>query len=264
MGNSLMKPSSLAVPLLAYLAALLLAALPSCSHAPDPVAPPNPPAEVEPAVPQLTLSRFMLGPGDEVEVRVWRQNDLNADCRVSPLGTITLPLVGNVQASGRNIVDVQDEITRSLATYYVEPRVTVGVKTLRSMKIYVLGEVQQPGIFTLEEPISMVQAVAMAGGFTIDARRDSVLLARGDLNNPQLRKLNLEAALERGNFGDNTDVFRGDIIYVPASTIANVERFFNRLQNIIRPFVDAERALIFAPEVARSFGGKDRRIVIAP
>lgn len=258
-----MKPSRIAA---LSLAALLLATLFSCSHAPDPVPPPEPPPSqaTDPALRQLTLTQFMLGAGDEIEVRVWRQDDLNADCKVSPLGTITLPLVGNIQAAGRNVTDVQDEIVRSLATYYVEPRVTVGVKSLRSTKVYVLGEVQQPGIFTLEEPITVLEAVAMAGGFTIDARRDSILLARGDMKNPELRKLNLEAALDRANFGDNQEVFRGDIIYVPASTIANVERFFNRLQNIIRPFVDAERALIFAPEVGRSFEGRDRRVVIAP
>jgi len=248
-------------------AALLvaLAALPSCQHAPDPVPPPPPAPESKDApIRPLTLTKFVLGPGDELDVQVWRQHDLNADCRVNPLGMITLPLVGNVKAAGRDLADVQDDITKGLASYYVEPKVTVGVKTLRSMKIYILGEVQDPGIFYLDEPINIVQAISMAGGFTPDAKRDSVLLARGDLQNPALRKLNLEAALDRGNFGDNVEVWRGDIIYVPASSIANAERFFRRLHTMISPVVDAERGLILLPEVPRSYTQGRRRIISIP
>jgi len=262
-----MKLTKVAPYALALTLALITALLASCAHhAPDPVPPPGPPPEAKEAAPRpLTLTQFMIGPGDDLEVRVWRQKDLDSDCHVSPLGTITLPLVGNVQASGRSLGDVQDQITKSLAEFYVEPRVTVGVKALRSMKVYVLGEVERPGIYTLEEPISAVQAVAMAGGFTNDARRESVVLARGELNNPVLRKLNLEAALDRGNFGDNVQVFRGDIIYVPSSTIADVQRFFERLRSILSPVVDAERGLILLPQIPNSFTGEGkRRFVIAP
>ena len=85
------------------------------------------------------------------------------------------------------------------------------------------------------------------------------------LNNPVLRRLNLEAALDRGNFADNVQVFRGDIIYVPSSTIADVQRFFERLRSILSPVVDAERGLILLPQIPNSFTGEGkRRFVIAP
>jgi polysaccharide export outer membrane protein len=247
-------------------ALVMLAALYSCSHAPDPVPPPGPTeAQLKEAAPRpLTLSQFVLGPGDELEVRVWRQKDMDTNCLVSPLGTITMPLVGNIQAAGRNLPDVEDQIRTVLAKYYVEPKVTVGVKAVRSMKIYVMGEVNKPGIFAFDEPLTVLQAISMAGGFTNDARRDSVLLARGDLSSPALRKLNLEAALERDNFGDNVPALRGDVIYVPATEVANAERFFLRIANFLKPVIDAERAIILGPIIPTAVTSGSRRIIISP
>jgi polysaccharide export outer membrane protein len=265
-----MKPSRIPILIVALIVAALGAALPSCSHAPDPQPSLTPPPSITEAQPRpLTMSEFIFGPGDELQVSVWRQKDFDSDCRVSPLGTIAIPLVGNIKAAGRSLPDVQNEITLALAKYYNEPRVTVAVKTLRSMKVYVLGEVERPGIFALDEPINVLQAISMAGGFNRDAKRESVLLIRGSLSNPALRKLNLEAALDRANFGDNTEIVRGDILYVPATPIANAQRFFQRLRDFLTPIVEAERALILLPQIPGSYGPetKDKtvtKIIVTP
>jgi polysaccharide export outer membrane protein len=166
-------------------------------------------------------------------------------------------------AAGRNLTDVGQDITTALRKYYVDPKVSVAVKSTKGMKLYVLGEVQRPGLFAVEEPTNVLQAVAMAGGFTENAKRNSILLATGDLQRPSLHKLDLQAALSKGLFAENNpEVQRGDIIYVPATTIANVEIFFRRLSHILSPVVEAERAAIFGSQVPEVIQGEGKRTVV--
>jgi protein involved in polysaccharide export with SLBB domain len=227
-----------------------------------PITPEEEAAEVPPTV---TLSRFIVGPGDELKVSVWRNADLDTEARISPTGTISMPLIGELKVSGRDLPQICQDITSALRTYYVDPKVSVAVKSARGMKVYVLGEVEVPGVFEIDAPITALEAVAMAGGFTIDAKKSNVLLVRGALGEVTLRKLDMEAALTKGLFAENnTVVHRGDIIYVPVSTIANVDRFARRLFNILRPITEGERTILFGDEVTRVFQKEKTRFVVAP
>lgn len=201
---------------------------------------------IEEPPPRIELQEFVLGPRDEVEVFVWHHTDLSRTVMVNPAGFLSYPLVGTIKVSGLTGDAVATEIQESLAKYIVDPQVTVTVKSVRSQKIFVLGEVNRPGVFPLDGPVRAVEAVALSGGFNQDAATKSVLLIRGDLNRPELHTLALDRTLFQGAPGENVRLQPGDIIYVPATAVANVERFAKRITNILIPLIAPIQTAIFS------------------
>lgn len=202
---------------------------------------------VEEALPRIEVQEFVLGPRDEVEVFVWQHADLSRTTVVNPAGFVSYPLVGTLKASGLTGEEVATRIREGLARYLVDPQVSVTVKSVRSQKVFVLGEVNRPGVFPLEGPMRAVEAIALAGGFNLDAETQSVLLIRGDLRQPELHTLPLDRTLFQGAVAENVQVQPGDIIYVPAMRIADTERFFRRISNIILPVVALLQGILFFP-----------------
>jgi len=211
----------------------------------QPALPARTPPPAEEPLPRIEVQEFMLGPRDEVEVFVWQHADLSRTAVVSPAGLLSYPLVGTIKASGLTGDAVAAKIHEGLAKYIVDPQVTVTVKSVRSQKVFVLGEVSRPGVFPIESPMRAIEAIALAGGFTQDAETKSVLLIRGDLSQPELYTLALDRMLFRGAPGENVRLQPGDIIYVPAMPIADVERFFKRITNILIPIVAPIQTAIF-------------------
>lgn len=205
---------------------------------------------------------FVLGPGDEVEVMVWRNEDLHLVQRISPYGMLHYPLAGDIRAAGMSISELRDTITEGLAPYVVDPQVTVNVATYVNQKIFVLGEVVRPGVFSLIGPMTAIEAVSAAEGFTLDAASNSVVLIRGGADKPQLALLDIRASLEGGAMGQNVLLRGGDIIYVPSSPVADVNRFFVRLRDILLPIVTLETGIILYPLVEDALKGESTRAVV--
>lgn len=187
----------------------------------------------------ITVSEYILGSSDEVRVTIWRHNDLSTTTQVTPNGMLILPLIGEIKAGGVSIFRVKENIRKALSEYIVDPKVTVQIRSYRSQKVFVLGEVRKPGVFTLDNVQTIVDAVSSAGGFTNDAEQRNVLIIRGDLDKPKLICLNLKKVMKEGDLSNNVFLQKGDIVYVPTSMIANIERFFQRLYNILRPFIES-------------------------
>lgn len=215
---------------------------------------------------KVAVTEFILGPGDEVEITVWREPSLSQKVKIDPAGKIFYPLVGEIQVSGLSIVALREEVRKGLLKYYVNPQVGVSVVSLRSQKVFVLGEVKKPGVFQMEPSMRVLEALSLAGGFSPDAHRENVLLIRGDLKKPYLKTLDLRSLLEKGDLSQNLVLERGDIIFVPSTRIADVSRFFQRLSKIISPIVDLERGIILAPTVGDVLRGKKKgkTIVVTP
>lgn len=213
-----------------------------CTQPPLPARIP-PPADETP--PRIEVQEFVLGPRDEVEVFVWQHADLSRTAVVNPAGYLSYPLVGTIKASGLNGETLASRIQEGLAKYIVDPQVTVTVKTVRSQKVFVLGEVNRPGVFPLDGPVRAVEAIALAGGFTQDAEPRSVLLIRGDLQQPELYTLALDRTLFQAVTSENVRIQPGDILYVPTLPIADAERFFRRITNILIPFIAPVQTFIF-------------------
>jgi polysaccharide export outer membrane protein len=109
------------------------------------------------------------------------------------------------------------------------------VTTIGSQKFFVLGEVNHPGVYQLDRPKTVVEAISEAEGFTLDAKPSYVLLIRGGPSSPKpsYQVIDMEKVFKDIDMTQNLALQQGDIIYVPASAYANVERFFERLWTII-------------------------------
>ncbi len=197
---------------------------------------------------EIKLTEFILGPGDKVEITVYRHDDLKKTSQIDTSGKITFPLVGDVQAGGLSIFQLRDKIRDGLSEYIIDPQVSVSVTAVQSQKVYVLGEVGKPGVFAFSTPMSAIEAISSAGGFTLDANEESVMVIRGDKDNPQLVKLDLKSTLKEGNVAQNIQLQGGDIVFVPSTTIADVSRFAVYLSKMLWPISLFTRDVVWVTE----------------
>ena len=122
---------------------------------------------------------FLLGPEDVLDIVVWKNDDLSQKVVVvRPDGKISMPLIGEVMASGRTANQLASQIAVRLKEYKENPTVTVSVKEVNSYYVYVLGEVTKPGKYQLKSHATVLQAVAIASGFTIYAAKNKMQVIR--------------------------------------------------------------------------------------
>ncbi len=216
----------------------------------------NPNENIE-KIDNIKISEFILGIGDTIEISVYRQEDIQRTVRIDLSGRIMFPLIGDVEAANKSIFKLRDEIKERLSKYLIDPQVFVNVTTVQSQKIMVLGEVNSPGIFTLDSDFSVIEAISRAGGMTNDAKLNNVLLIRREQGKPTASALNLKKAFKEGDISQNVSLMNGDIIYLPAVTIANVSRYFSHISQIISPFVNLESGIVLWPQVRDVLQGKE-------
>jgi polysaccharide biosynthesis/export protein len=141
------------------------------------------------------MPEYRLGPEDVIEVFVWKQPELTTTVVIRPDGRISLPLTNELEASGRTAVQLQKEITERLREYISQPIVNVIVKQVNSLKISVLGEVRKPDVYRIKNQVTVLDAIAMAGGFTDLARPNRVIVLRNAPSGPQRIKINVKQAV---------------------------------------------------------------------
>jgi polysaccharide export outer membrane protein len=128
-----------------------------------------------------TAADYRLTAGDKLRIDVYKDAQLSQSLQIRPDGKITLPLVGDVAAAGHTSVELRDAISASLKEYITNPVVTVIVTEASPQIVYVTGEVNKPGALTLTGQMSILQALAMAGGFTDFAdKKEPLQLSAGD------------------------------------------------------------------------------------
>ena len=130
-------------------------------------------------------SEFSLGPEDVLRVTVWKSPDLSGEVTIRPDGTITMPLIGDVQAVGLTANLLAKRIAERLTEYVSSPIVTVQVKEVNSYFIYVLGEVLKPGKYPLKSYANVMQGISLAGGFAPFARKNKIKVLRDVSTGPQ-------------------------------------------------------------------------------
>ncbi len=121
---------------------------------------------------------YRLGPEDVIDVFVWKEPELTTSVVIRPDGKISLPLANEIEASGKTAVELQDEIKQRLQKFVLDPQVNVMVKQINSLKISVLGEVRKPDVYRIKNRVTVLEAIAMAGGFTDLARPNHVVVIR--------------------------------------------------------------------------------------
>jgi polysaccharide export outer membrane protein len=159
-------------------------------------------------------SEFRLGPDDVIEVSVYQEKELSATVPVRPDGKISIPLIGEMPASGKTAIELQKEISIRYAKFISEPAVTVVVKEVNSPKVSVLGEVKNPGMYKIKDRATLLDAIAMAGGLTEYAKRDKVTLIRVNPAGETSRvKVNLDDQI-KGTRGNTIYILPYDKIFV--------------------------------------------------
>lgn len=121
---------------------------------------------------------YRIGPEDVIDVFVWKEPDLSTSVVVRPDGKISLPLANELDASGKTALELQADITERLKLYITRPIVSVMVKQINSPKVSVLGEVRKPDVYRIKNRVTVLDAIAMAGGFTDLARANRVIVIR--------------------------------------------------------------------------------------
>lgn len=146
---------------------------------------------------------YTLNPGDSVKLTVYGEDTLNGTYALDPAGTMTVPLIGQVEAGGLTKEDLQTKIAKALvsAKYLTKPLVTVDIIAMRPF--YILGEVKNPGSYPYQPSLDVLKAVATAGGYTPRAAKGRILIDRGTGNSRQ-----------RLNAIESTPVLPGDSITV--------------------------------------------------
>lgn len=161
-----------------------------------------------------------LGVGDVVEIKVYGQQGVDADTVIRPDGTITMPLVGDLKAAGRTPSELRETIKTQLANFLklaAGNEVTVAVKTWKSYRFTLDGEVSKAGVYNPDHYVTVDDAIAMAGGLTRFAKRSDIVLFRSDPKTGQIHQIPLDYdLLASGKRMDmNIYVLPGDRIYVP-------------------------------------------------
>ena len=139
---------------------------------------PSPASLPASAAPAVAAAGYVIGPDDVLVVNVWKEPDLSRSVVVRPDGKITLPLLKDMDASGSTPEQLQSRIEKGLADYVSKPSVTVIVQEAKSHKFNILGAVQKPGAYILTGPMTVLDAIALAGGLREWAKAKSIYILR--------------------------------------------------------------------------------------
>jgi polysaccharide export outer membrane protein len=171
------------------------------------------PAAPAPRAAAAATADYRIVPGDKLNVQVYKDAQLSQALQVRPDGKITLPLVGDVRAEGRTATELRDSLIESLKEYNSNPVVTVIVTETVPPVFYVMGEVNAPGTLPLKGQVSVVQALAMAGGFKDFAKKKDIMIQRKGATGASTLKFNYNDAIK--GIGQVVYVQPGDTIIVP-------------------------------------------------
>ena len=158
---------------------------------------------------------YLIGPDDTLQVSVWKEPELSGSVPVRPDGKISIPLVDDVQAAGLTAVQLSEQIADKLKKFVTNPHVTVIVTAINSRRVYVLGEVNHPGGFTLLPDMNILQAISDAGGLTQFAHGKKVYVLRTEGGKQVKYPFNYSKVLKGENPEQNIALKSGDTIVVP-------------------------------------------------
>jgi polysaccharide biosynthesis/export protein len=159
---------------------------------------------------------FVIGNDDVLAINVWKEPDISRSIPVRSDGKISLPLVGELQAAGRTPLKLEVEIASRLKNYISEPEVTVIVQQINSQKFNILGQVSRPGTFVIANSPTVLDAIALAGGFRDFAKQKSIYILRQNADGTQTRiSFNYKEVVKGQNPAQNIKIQPRDTIVVP-------------------------------------------------
>jgi polysaccharide export outer membrane protein len=167
------------------------------------------------AATQVVEDNYQLGPEDELEITVWKEPELAKKIAVRPDGKISYPLIGEIQAAGKTVKQLREEISKKLEKYVADAQITVILLKAQYYKIYVVGKVNKPGEFHVGRPANVMQALAMAGGLTPFASPGKIVILRRSGDKEQTLPFDYKAVSRGESLEQNRTLLPGDVVVVP-------------------------------------------------
>lgn len=158
---------------------------------------------------------YQIGPEDILDIAVWREKDLQREVIVRPDGWLTFPLVGNVEAAGKTPQQLESEIRQRLRKFIPDPVVTVSVKKIQGLKIFVTGRVGKPGEYMVGRYVDILQALTLAGGLTPFAKEDKIKVLRKQGGKEVVIPFDYSEVKKGKRLEQNITLRSGDVIVVP-------------------------------------------------
>jgi len=158
---------------------------------------------------------FVIGNDDVLAINVWKEPDISRSIPVRSDGKISLPLVGEVQAAGLTPLKLEKDIAEKLKSYISEPEVTVMVQQVNSQKFNILGQVNKPGSYVIANSPTVLDAIALAGGFRDFAKRKSIYVLRHGASGEVRLAFNYKDVSQGKNMDQNVKLQPGDTIIIP-------------------------------------------------
>jgi polysaccharide biosynthesis/export protein len=158
---------------------------------------------------------YTVKPGDTLTISVWKEPELQGAVLVTPDGAFTFPLVGQVDARGKTVTELQRIVSERLQQYISDPVVTVSVQDSKGNKVYVIGQVNRPGEFIVNPRVDVMQALSMAGGTTAFASLGNIIILRRAGGQQQALRFDYTNVVRGRNLEQNIDLIAGDVVVVP-------------------------------------------------
>ena len=185
------------------------------------------------------MKEYLIQPGDELDVKFFYNPELNDLVVVRPDGRISLQLASDIQAAGLTPAQLTKSLEKNYEKELANPGITVIVRSFSSQRVYVDGEVNKPGMVALLGPLTVLQSIAEAGGLKDTAKTSQILIIRKTQDNkPEAIAVNLDDIRNAADNSKNILLAPYDVVYVPKSTIANINLFIDQYirKNIPIPF----------------------------
>jgi polysaccharide biosynthesis/export protein len=158
---------------------------------------------------------YTVKPGDTLTVSVWKEPDLTGEVLVTPDGAFAFPLVGQIDARGKSVTELQQIVIDRLKKYISDPVVTIAVHEIKGNKVYVIGQVAHPGEFIVNPRVDVMQALSMAGGTTPFASLGNITIIRRTESVQKTFPFDYVTAAKGKNLEQNIELQSGDVVVVP-------------------------------------------------
>ena len=158
---------------------------------------------------------YKLHAGDSITVSVWKELELQRKVIIRPDGRFSFPLAGEVQAAGRSADEVRTELEGALKQYIPEAVVAVMVEDVSGNRVYVIGQVNKPGMYVMNPQLTVIQALSLAGGGTPFAKLDRITVIRGKGTAQKTMPFRYDQVVEGKSLQQNVTLESGDVVLVP-------------------------------------------------
>ena len=158
---------------------------------------------------------YTIAPADVLEISIWGEEELARQLVVRPDGKVSFPLIGDIEVAGKTTAEVKKLVEKKIRPYIPEASATVIVSQLGSLQYFVIGKVAKPGMFNVSKPLTVLQALAMAGGLTTFANESGISIVRYYGKKTMRIPFNYKEVKQGKNLEQNILLERGDVVLVP-------------------------------------------------